>query len=688
MNRNYVRSIISVAVMFVMFSLMIPVIHAEEKEQVHFIVKYKEEVTSQSGEKSFPVDVVPVDKDQAEKKQKELKEDPDVEYIETDVKVYAQGDVPDDPFYSDQKKTFDAVHAEESWMDYKKVSEEDPVVAVIDSGMSLNHPDLEGQLIQGTNILEPSESPEDTFGHGTHVAGLIGAVTSNHLGVSSLSRGDVQMMPVKVMEAESGNLSDVIKGIDYAVEQGVDIINLSLGTYVYRTALADAIEYARQEGVIVVAAAGNDDREKALYPAALDQVISVGSYDLEDNEKASFSNYGPEVDVVTPGTDLYSTYLDDGYKRMGGTSMSSGHVSALAALVENHAPYLEAEQVQRLIVDGAETAASTYELGEGMINAEKTLNQVRDYQRISGAASVETSTAISKKGWDALEEETLTIDGEKEQGKFVILATGKDFPDSLAASPLASYLNSPVLLERRSDLSSSIKEELDRLNATDVIIIGGDVAVSADVENDVENEGYDVHRIKGSDRYETAVAVNELIPYETNKGFVVSGQEFPDALSASAYSGVKQYPILYVKQDEIPEVVQTYMEEEGITKNYIVGGTQPISEKVASTLPDAHPLRISGKNRYETNKAMHRTFGRASAETLYFSTGQNFPDAMAAAPLAVKTASPIILTNERYAPVTADSIRLFKDRSSYYIIGGTYPVPAEHAWEIDDIFYR
>lgn len=98
MNRNYVRSIISVAVMFVMFSLMIPVIHAEEKEQVHFIVKYKEEVTSQSGEKSFPVDVVPVDKDQAEKKQKELKEDPAVEYIETDVKVYAQGDVPDDPF--------------------------------------------------------------------------------------------------------------------------------------------------------------------------------------------------------------------------------------------------------------------------------------------------------------------------------------------------------------------------------------------------------------------------------------------------------------------------------------------------------------------------------------------------------------------------------------------------------------
>lgn len=293
MNRNYVRSIISVAVMFVMFSLMIPVIHAEEKEQVHFIVKYKEEVTSQSGEKSFPVDVVPVDKDQAEKKQKELKEDPAVEYIETDVKVYAQGDVPDDPFYPDQKKTFDAVHAEESWMDYEKVSEEDPVVAVIDSGMSLNHPDLEGQLIQGTNILEPSESAEDTFGHGTHVAGLIGAVTSNHLGVSSLSRGDVQMMPVKVMEAESGNLSDVIKGIDYAVEQGVDIINLSLGTYVYRTALADAIEYARQEGVIVVAAAGNDDREKALYPAALDQVISVGSYDLEDNEKASFSQLWP-----------------------------------------------------------------------------------------------------------------------------------------------------------------------------------------------------------------------------------------------------------------------------------------------------------------------------------------------------------------------------------------------------------
>ncbi|WP_281658592.1 S8 family serine peptidase [Halobacillus sp. Cin3] len=688
MNGNFVRSIIAAAAFFVMFSLMIPAIHAEEGEQVHLIVKYKENVTSQSVEKSFPVDVVPVDKEQVAQKQKELSKDPEVEYIETDVKVYAQGEIPDDPYYLNQKETFDAMNGEEAWSAYEKVRGKDPVVAVIDSGVSLKHPDLQGRLVEGTNILEPSEKPEDTFGHGTHVAGLIGAVTNNNLGVSSLSTGDVQMMPVKVMEAKSGNLSDVIEGIDYAVEQGVDIINLSLGTYVYRTALADAVEFAEQEGVLVVAAAGNDDREKALYPAALDPVISVGSYDLGEKEKASFSNYGPEVDVITPGTGLFSTYLENGYMSMGGTSMSSGHVSGLAALVENHAPFLKAGQVQRLIVNAAEPVSSTYELGEGMIDAEKTLDQVRDYQRISGATSVETSTAISEKGWDALQEETLTIDGKKEQGKFVILATGKDFPDSLAASPLASYLDSPVLLERRSELSQSIKDELKRLDATDVIIIGGEVAVPSGVADDVKRSGYDVHRIKGADRYETAVAVNESIPYDTNKGFVVSGQEFPDALSASAYSGVKQYPILYVKQGEIPEAVQAYMEEEGITKNYIVGGTQPISEKVATALPDANPLRVSGKNRYETNKAMHQTFGSPSAGTLYFTTGQNFPDAMAAAPLAVKTESPVILTNERYAPVTAESIRRFDERSSYYLIGGTQPVPPEHAWEIDDIFYR
>ncbi|WP_226580886.1 S8 family serine peptidase [Halobacillus litoralis] len=662
--------------------------YASGNEQVKLIVKYKDEVTTQSAENEFPVDIISTDVVGWEEKVEELKENPAIEYIEVDTKVYAQGFTPNDPYYIDQEKTYEAMKAPEAWTDYAQKQPGDPVVAVIDSGVNKNHPDLEGQLVEGTNLVDSTLPPQDTFGHGSHVAGLIAANTDNGLGVSSLSLGDVKIMPIKIMEENSGNVSDVIEGIRYAVEHGADVINLSLGTYTYRTSLADAVDSAVEEGVLVVAAAGNNDRAQSLYPAALNNVLSVGSYDLRLHDKASFSNYGVDVDVVTPGTELLSTYLKDDYKTMEGTSMSTGHVSSLASLLKNHAPFLRGQQLKRLIEESSRYVPAHFSLGEGMVDAKQSIENIRDLHRISGPTSIQTSTAISQIGWNELDEKDLKIDGTTETGKFVILATGRDFPDSLAASPLASYLNSPVLLEKRDRLSVSIEEELERLKATDVVLIGGANAISEGVEDDLETEGYHTYRVSGSDRYETAIAVNRLIPYETNKAFIISGQEFPDALSAAGYSGMYQYPIVYVRSDSIPDPVQSYMEESGITKTYIVGGTHPVSEDVESRLPDSNPLRIAGKNRYETNRAMHRTFGNDEAEELYFATGRNFPDGMAVAPLAVQSSSPIILTQDSQIGPTNESVQLFDQRKDYSIIGGTQPISIPLAWEIDRSFYQ
>ncbi|MYL69890.1 S8 family serine peptidase [Halobacillus litoralis] len=667
--------------------------HAEtaqaEANEVKIIVKHKDKVTAASKPSSFPVEIISTPKEEVANKVAALKNDPDIEYIEMDTKVYSQGEIPNDNYYDKQEDTLEAIHAPEGWGAFQeKKLDEDTVVAVIDSGVQLNHPDLKGQLLEGENFVNPDQSPEDHYGHGTHVAGLISALTNNDVGVASVSLGKTKILPVKIMEENEGNVSDLIDGITYAVEQGADVINLSLGTYNYKFALADAIQYAQDQGVLVVSAAGNDNRNETLYPAALEGVLAVGSINPETQSKSSFSNYGSGIDVVTPGDGIWSTYKENGYEAMDGTSMSTGHVSSLAALLMENSPYLTGKQVGKLIQTSSTKLSGEFLLGNGMIHAGDTLKNVKQYQRISGSTSVETSVEVSHEGWERLEEKELTINGQTIKGKFVILATARDFPDSLAASPLASYLNSPVLLELKKDISPSILKELKRLDASDVLLIGGTNALSTEVESSLKSNGYNTHRISGKDRYKTAVAVNQLIPFDTNKAFIVSGQEFPDALSASGYSAMNGYPVLYVRHDRIPGVVNDYMKAENITKNYIVGGSVPVSEDVENQLPDDNPLRIAGDDRYETNYQMHRIFGNDDARTIYFVTGRNFPDAMAAAPLAVQSESPVMITHENQKVITSKNIQLFDYREDYHIVGGTVPIPAPYAWEIDETFYR
>ncbi|MBX0357664.1 S8 family serine peptidase [Halobacillus sp. Nhm2S1] len=660
-----------------------------EGNEVKIIVKYKDKITAASKKSSFPVDIISTHKEDVQKKVAALKKDPDIEYIEMDTKVYSQGEYPNDNYYDKQEDTLEAIHAQEGWETFQEEKfDEDTVVAVIDSGVQLNHPDLKGQLLQGRNFVNPDQPPEDHYGHGTHVAGLISALTNNEEGVASVSHGKTKILPVKIMEANEGNVTDLIDGITYAVDQGADVINLSLGTYNYKFGLADAIQYAQEQGVLVVGAAGNDNRNETLYPAALEGVLAVGSFNTETQSKASFSNYGSGVDVVTPGEGIWSTYKESGYEAMDGTSMSTGHVSSLAALLMENSPYLTGKQVGKIIQASSTKLSGEFLLGNGMIHAGDTLSNVKQYQRISGSTSVETSVEVSQEGWTGLEEKELTINGKEVKGKFVILATAKDFPDSLAASPLASYLNSPVLLELKQEISPSILKELERLDASDVLLIGGTNALSKDVQSSLASNGYNTHRIFGEDRYQTAVAVNQLIPFDTNKAFIVSGQEFPDALSASGYSAMNGYPVLYVRHDRIPGVVNDYMKAENITKNYIVGGSVPVSEEVEKELPDANPLRIAGEDRYETNYQMHRIFGNEEARTIYFVTGRNFPDAMAAAPLAVQSESPVMITHENQEIITRKNIQLFDRRVDYHIVGGTVPIPAPYAWKIDQAFYQ
>ncbi|MGG7619605.1 S8 family serine peptidase [Bacillus coreaensis] len=651
---------------------------ASAEENVRILVKYKnnEIVTlSKNNKVAKKIEVVQTTKDKVKTKIKELEQNSQVEYAEIDQKVYTQGYTPNDPNYSLQKTVFDVLDVSEAWGNYKPTTE--IVVAVIDSGVDLDHPDLTDALVEGENVIKPERLPEDTNGHGTHIAGLVGASTNNGIGISSISK-DVKIMPVKVLEGETGYMSDVIKGIYFAVDNGANILNLSLGSYTNMQGLKDAIDYAESKNVLIVAAAGNDGLNRVMYPAAYEEVIAVGSVITETLGRATFSNYGSYVDVYVPGTSIYSTFLDNRYATMDGTSMSTGIVSSVAAMIKQQAPFLQPAQIQKII---GESLHSKTPGQEGIVNAAKVLELIETYQRLSGATSVETAIEISKEGWQSLQEKSLSVKGKQLKGSFVVLATADTYPDSLVASPLASYLDSPILLVKNQKITEEIISEITRLRPTYTVIVGGKNAVSSESEATLSQLGTQTVRLSGKTRYETAIAVNEVIPYTTNKTFIVSGENYPDALSIAPYSGHLQYPLLFTRSTALPTEVVSYLKEKAITKSYIVGGSAVISKTVENQLPS--PFRLSGVDRFATNNVVQKTFGQTTSEVpLFYATGFNYPDALAVGPLAARTGSPVILVNKTDSLILKDSTELFSSKN-YYILGGNGAIPFQKAWEID-----
>ena len=214
----------------------------------------------------------------------------------------------------------------------------DPVkVAVIDTGISQNHPDLSANLKGGVNFVfargkvDPNKWNDDN-GHGSHVAGTIAAVNNSEGVVGVAHKAD--LYAVKVLDRNgSGYLSDVISGIEWAINNGMQVANMSLGASAGTQSMHDAVIAARNAGVVVVAAAGNSGGAVG-YPAAYPEVIAVSATD-SNNFLASFSSFGPEVDLAAPGVSVYSTYKGTGYATLSGTSMASPHVAGVVTLVLN-----------------------------------------------------------------------------------------------------------------------------------------------------------------------------------------------------------------------------------------------------------------------------------------------------------------------------------------------------------------
>ncbi len=202
-------------------------------------------------------------------------------------------------------------------------------VAVLDTGVDYTHPDLKAVYKGGFNVIESTKPPLDDHGHGTHVAGTIAAV-KDLKGVVGVAP-EVNLYAVKVLDANgSGKYSWIVSGIEWAVNNKMKVINMSLGSRYPSDAIKLAVEQAYKAGIVIVCAAGNDGGA-VNYPAAYPQAIAVSASDSSD-KIASFSSRGKEIAFIAPGVSVYSTYKGGGYKTLSGTSMASPHVAGLAAL--------------------------------------------------------------------------------------------------------------------------------------------------------------------------------------------------------------------------------------------------------------------------------------------------------------------------------------------------------------------
>jgi subtilisin family serine protease len=225
---------------------------------------------------------------------------------------------------------------------------EDVIVAVVDTGVDLEHDDLRGRLAEGMNFVSPGDAPSDDVGHGTHVAGVISAVVNNAEGVAGMTWHD-RVMPIKVLDATgAGSAYAVAQGIIWATDNGARVINLSLGNYAESEFLHDAVRYAYDHDVVLVAATGNDNTDQPGYPAAYPEVLGVSATD-GNLRLADFSNYGDYVDVVAPGVSIASTYPGSQYAALSGTSMASPHAAALAALIRSVHPLLRNTEVMDIM---------------------------------------------------------------------------------------------------------------------------------------------------------------------------------------------------------------------------------------------------------------------------------------------------------------------------------------------------
>jgi len=329
--------------------------------------------------------------------------DPAVDYAEPDFLIFAAADAagrvldgrsdergvrqstfqstndagtPNDPFF-DKQWALAKIKAESAW---KVATGSNVTIAVIDSGVDLDHPELAARVVEGYDFVSDDSEADDDYGHGTLVAGVAAAAANNDVGIAGLA-WNARIMPVKVLDGQGqGVSSNLTCALYWAADRGADIINISIISFGPSFGMQSAINYAANEGALIFSAAGNlfEEGNPVTYPAAHDNVIAVAATD-KDDAHAWFSSAGAFVDIAAPGVGIYSPFppTHDEYRSVYGTSLATPHGAGLAALVLSAVPSLSSEEVETVIKRSAVDLGDTGKddkFGHGRIDASAAIS--------------------------------------------------------------------------------------------------------------------------------------------------------------------------------------------------------------------------------------------------------------------------------------------------------------------------
>ncbi|MCM3628070.1 S8 family serine peptidase [Paenibacillus glycanilyticus] len=319
-----------------------------------------------------------------------LHSEPGVEYVHPNEQVHILASASADSYAADdpelaKQSYLKQIGALEAWKTVRKQT--DLTIAIVDTGVDLDHPDLKRNLVPGTNLVQPNKPPDDDNGHGTSVAGVIAAAGNNGIGVSGIL-WEAKLMPIKALDSQGdGTERDLGEAILYAVRNGARIVVLSVGLNRYSPYMLDIVNYAESKGVLLIAAAGNDglmqgNKAAVKYPAAYPTVLGVGGAKT-DNTPDSRSNPGPEVDLAA-SWHVYTTAMGGRYKQEEGTSMAAPQVAAAAALVWARYPALKPYQVRELLRQTAKDigpAGFDNKSGYGLLQVNKAVTMTAKSDR-------------------------------------------------------------------------------------------------------------------------------------------------------------------------------------------------------------------------------------------------------------------------------------------------------------------
>lgn len=278
-----------------------------------------------------------------------------------------------------------------------------------------------------------------------------------------------------------------------------------------------------------------------------------------------------------------------------------------------------------------------------------------DTKRLEGTDRYETAVMLSQNNWESSE--------------YVVLASGEDFPDALCASPLARKYNAPILLTPKDSIGDKTLEEIKRLAPKNIYIVGGSGVISQSIQDKLSGMGIICTRLGGENRYATSLKVAQSLE-NVSSVFIVSGENFPDAISAASIASISNSPIILTSKISIPVEIQKYVNSSSITKKYVIGGTGAVSDTVFNKVSGAE--RIYGQNRYETNTAVISKFQNEYDFTDVFgASGKNYPDALTGSAAASKIKAPLFIIDDNSSSKVKEYVKTIKDKiSSITVIGG------------------